>query len=189
MPSVDRDLGYLSIAVELLEDYLLSKEIFWRVNLRAPRGEPGYPSLTLGGILLAQIRLQARELTSTQSDHFYSLDDEVNKMSNKWRIAWENKAKNEFRIRLNLWRNFLEDYRQNPSGNADRYGYEVSRRVMLHLLEQEAREIPLSERNLLSGLDRILSGVLIEGDFVWDEDMVAGFPEQTYPYLYGELKT
>lgn len=156
--------------------------------MRAPRGEPGYPSLTLGGILLAQTRLQVRDLTSTQRDRLDALAEEVDKVRSKWRIAWENKAQNEFRIRLNLWRNFLEDYRENPSGNSDRYGYEVSRRVMLHFLEQEARVIPLTERNLLSGLDRILSGVLVEREFVWDEDLVVGFPKQTYPYLYGELK-
>jgi hypothetical protein len=73
--------------------------------------------------------------------------------------------------------------------NVDRYAYEVSRRVMLHFLQIEADPIPSHERELLAGLDKVLSAVLVPGGFIWDQDLLDGFPSQDFPYLYGTLKS
>ncbi len=188
MPSTEYDLGYLETAVELLEDYLLAKDIYWKLNARSPSGEPGYPALTLGGLLLAEARVKARRLTSTQNHRKSRLIIEVDRIRMKWRTAWGNRAKDEFRSRLNLWSNFLEEFRQDPQGNYDRYGYEVSRRVMLQLLEPDATDIPISQQQMLAGLDRILGVLMVPGDFIWDEQLVAGFPSDSYPYLHRTLK-
>ena len=106
----------------------------------------------------------------------------------KWLTAWRSKAKEEFRSRLHLWGNYLEDLRQDPQGNADRYAYEVSRRVMLQLLLGEAEGIPEAELQMLRGLDGIIEGLMSPGEFVWDKDLAAGFPAQEYPYLYSQLR-
>ncbi|HEY5573072.1 MAG TPA: hypothetical protein VIK64_08690, partial [Anaerolineales bacterium] len=63
MPSAEYDLGYLRAAVAALEDYLMSNELYWPIGAASPAGEPDYPRLTLGGLLLAQKRAHARDLS------------------------------------------------------------------------------------------------------------------------------
>lgn len=188
MTSANYDLGYLNAAVNLLQEYLLSDEIYWQLNVSSPSGEPAYPSLTLGGLLLAQARTQARQLSPDQQVQQTQLLQKIDQLKTKWRSAWGKKSKKEFHARLNLWRDFLDDYRRNPYDNVDRYAYEVTRRVMLHLLESEIDEIPQSESILLSGLDGILAGLLTTGEFIWDKELASGFPRGEYPYLYGNLE-
>ena len=188
MPSANYDLRYLKAAVDLLREYLFSDVIYWQLNISASPGEPAYPSLTLGGLLLAQARTQARLLTPDQQIQFTQLEQKIDQLRTKWRSAWEKKSKNEYHARLNLWRDFMDDYRRNPEDNADRYSYEVTRRVMLQLLGNEIDEIQQPELLLLGGLDGILAGLLTTGEFIWDDELTSGFPRGEYPYLYGNLK-
>lgn len=189
MASADYDLGYLENAVALLKEYLLSKEIYWKINASSPPGEPGYPSLTLGAILLSQERLAARDLLPNQKDRQFNVQRKIEQIRMKWRTAWGGKAREEFRSRLDLWRNYLEEFRQDPDGNYDRYPYEVSRRVMLQLLSTEADHIPEAQGQMLFGLDRILEGVMLPGDFVWDDALESGFSDHEFPYLYYHLRS
>lgn len=188
MPSATYDLGYLKAAVDLLRDYVLADEIYWQLNASSPPGEPAYPSLTLGGLLIAQARTQARPLTSRQQTQFTQLVHKIDHLKSKWQSAWEKKSSKEFIARLNLWRDFLDEYRRDPEDNADRYPFEVKRRVMLQLLEKEIEQVPQAESVLLSGLDGILAGLLSTGEFIWDKELASGFPRGEFPYLYGNLK-
>lgn len=189
MPSAEYDLGYLKAALDTLEEYLLSTELYWPIGTVSPSGEPAYPRLTLGGMLLAQKRAHAQDLTVEQRNELAGLDEHIDAMRNRWRVAWERKAGRGFNQRLRLWNDFIEDYRQNPQGNVDRYNYEVERRVMLHLLWDEAEAIPEAEQDLLEGLDKLLRSVLIPGDFIWDQHLQSGFPKETYWYLYGQPRS
>lgn len=188
MPTDEYDLGYLKAASTLLEDYLLSKDIYWKIGSGSPAGEPPYPSLTIGGLLLAQRRLHARQLEPKLDQAATRLDNEIDRIRSRWRTAWEEKAAGEFRMRLNLWRDFLEEFRANPEANISRYSYEISRRVILQLLSGELSEIPQAERQMLAGLDGILAALLIPGDFIWEKNLVPGFPREDFPYLYGTLR-
>jgi hypothetical protein len=189
MPSVAYDLGYLRAGLAALEGYLLSKELYWNLGASSPAGEPAYPPLTLSGLLLSQARLHARPLDMAQRDELGRLDEQMDEVRSRWRVAWGNKAAHDFRARLNLWRDFIEEYRERPDANADRYGYEVHRRVMLHLLSSETPEIPDAEIELLKGLDSLLKAVFVPGNFVWEKQLAPGFPRDTYWYLYGHLRT
>lgn len=188
MASAEYDLSYLEAAGELLEKYLLANEIYWQLNAVSPPGEPGFPSLTLGAILLSQKRLNSRLLTSLQENRKLKIENTLEQLRSRWHTAWRTKAREEFRARLDLWANFLEDFRRDPDGNFDRYAYEVGRRVMLTLLEQEADQIPATQLKMLAGLDRILEGSLRRGEFVWDSNLAGGFSPQEYPYLYYRLR-
>ena len=59
---------------------------------------------------------------------------------------------------------------------------------MLNLLLQEADDIPAAQKQMLAGLDRILGGLMVPGDFIWDEALAAGFPPEEHPYLYLRLR-
>ena len=188
MATAEYDLGYLEAATELLQNYLLSKEIYWKMNASSPPGEPRFSSLTLGAILFSQKRVAARELTSPQKSRDLKVENKIEQVRNKWRTAWSGKAREEFRSRLDLWGNYLEEFRQDPQSNFDRFPYEVSRRVMLHLLWGETGGIPAAQEQMLVGLDRILEGSMLPGSFVWDSALAGGFSPEEYPYLYYRLR-
>jgi hypothetical protein len=188
MASAEYDLGYLQGGIPQLENYLLSKELYWPAGGTPPPGELPFPKLTPGGILLAQARLHARILDSDQRAELGRLDEELDVMRNRWRVAWEAKVGRDFSARLRLWRDYLEDYRENPSANKDRYNYEVRHRVMLSLLSQEGAELPPAEVSMVSGLDQLLRAVFYPGDFIWDAELQDGFPREQYWYLFGQVR-
>lgn len=188
MASIEYDMGYLSAGLASLESYLLSDDIYWNLRDPSPSGEPAYPQLTLGGLMLANARLAARHLSIDQSALYSQLQSRLEATRIHWRVAWSKKADREFGARLRLWGDFIGDFRQDPEANIDRYRYEVSRRVMLHFLQEEANQIPKHEREMLAGLDKVLLALLIPGKFIWDQDLQNSFPEQTFPYLYGSLR-
>jgi hypothetical protein len=187
--STEYDLRYLESGLIDLEGYLLSKELYWPVGAVPPAGDPPYPRLTLGNLLLSHTRLGARDLAPAQQEKLERQDRRLEETRARWRSAWEGKAQREFQVRLNLWREFLNEYRQDPGGNADRFLYEANRRVLLDLLEPEAGTISPAEREMLSGLDGLLKAVFVPGGFVWDPELQKAFPESKYWYLYGKLKS
>lgn len=185
MPSAEYDLRYLRAGLELLEKYLLSQDLYWPIGVKTPAGEPPYPPLTLGSLKLSQLRARARVKTSEQQVELARLDEQIDAVRSRWRAAWSQKAAAEFRSRLNLWRNFIEDYREQPAANIDRYSYEVGRRVQLYLLAQDMDDIPQADANLLNGLDKYLAAVFLSGPFVWEAELAPSFPPDPYWYLYG----
>jgi hypothetical protein len=166
----------------------MSDEIYWKMNASSPPGEPAYPSLTLGALLLSLKRIEIWPLSSRQEARKLRIQSAIEHIRMKWRTAWAKKSREEFRSRLDLWRNYLEELRKEPELNIDRYSYEVNRRVMLNLLSKEADAIPPAQEQMLAGLDLVLDGLMAVGEFIWDEELAAGFVRSEYPYLYFHLK-
>lgn len=187
MPSAEHDLEYLQGCLTDLESYLLSDELYWTVDGSSLSGHPAYTRLTPGGLLLAKKRLMTRSLTLPQQMTFARLLPEIDAICAKWHVAWEKKASRDFRSRLGMWGNFLDEYRRRPEEHFDRYAYEVRLRVMLHLLTSEAALSSPAEHELLARLDQLLGAILVRGEFVWDVEMRAGFATEEYWYLYGSL--
>lgn len=187
MPSPEYDLRFFQAGIAEMEQYLLAKDIYWPVGISALPGETPYPKLTLGTLLLVQQRLEATTSTAGQHAELLKLKNQLNAVRSRWRTAWGKKAQAEFRARLNLWRDFLSDYRKEPGAHFDRFGYEVGRRAMLHLLAAEADELSQAHVDLLAALDAQLKAVLRPGAFAWDASLSASFPPQEFWYLYGSL--
>ncbi len=169
MPTPKQDLAYLETALPELKDYLLSDVLFYPLMGNLPR-------LTIGGLLLAQKRLQA----GTLGTHLYPKLDSIKR---KWYVAWTKKSARELDSRLNLWRNYLNDYRKNSEEYATDYKHEVRLRVMLELLSAEVDKIP-SE---IAVLDQLLRVKLISGKFIWDENLQSQFSQEEFWFLYGTL--
>ncbi len=170
-------------------DYLLSDEVFWPLSVSSLAGGPDYPRLTLGGLLLARARLAAYHEARDQTVHVDQLNTKLDLIRSKWRVAWEKKAGHSFSARLRMWRDFIEEYKNNPQDNTDRYPYEVRLRVMLTFLESEGGGQNSAEIDLLSGLDAYLRNFLVVDGFVWEPDIQTGFPAIVYWFLYGYLPT
>ncbi len=186
MPSISYDIQYLRAASEELETFLLSQKLYWPINAGSPSGEPAFPRLTLGGLLLANHRLQTRNL-SPQEEHIYiSIDTKIKSIQLQWRTAWERKAQWEFKSRLNQWQNYLTELRANPELHAAYYSSEVRLRVLLHLLEPAAKLLEPAYVEMLSSLDLVLKQLISQAEFLWDEEFRPSFPEETFWYLWGQ---
>ena len=188
MSSAAYELGYLKAGIDILEAYLLSSDLYWTMGASPPPGEPAFRQLTLGGLLLNEHRLQARHLPPALESERQECYTKLQDFIYHHRVAWERKAAREFQARLKLWTGFLNEYRDDPQNHADRYAYEVERRVMLQLLTPYTRDVPRAEQDMLVSLDRLLETVLLRGSFIWDADVIGSFDQATYWYLYGELR-
>jgi hypothetical protein len=189
MKSVEYDLGYVRAGLEVLEKYLLSDDVFWPMNATPPQGEPDYPKLTLDGVLLACTRLKAYQLPFEQEGDVEMLLADLELNRTRWRVAWEKKARQCLQVRLRMWGNYLQEYKDNPLDNADRYGYEVRLRTMIELARNEYQAQQVSEGESISRLDAFLRRTLTPAGFIWEEEVQSGFPRDRYWFLYGKLPT
>jgi hypothetical protein len=163
MSKLDQDLQYLDAGLSELQDYLLSKVLYW--TLSAPSS---LSPLTLGGLLLAKQRLGFRaDSQATQ----------IEVLRLKWRTAWDAKASHEVRARGDLWKNYLQDYRDSPESYVSEYAQQVRNRAMLALLGEES-----------DPFDESVKSMFISGDFVWESECAGNFPRDVFWFLFGKLK-
>lgn len=169
MPTFEQDQAYLEAALPELKTYLLSDILFYPLTGSLPR-------LTLGGLLLAQRRLDA-------GNHAPHLTRQLATVKEKWRAAWMKKAATELEARLTLWRNYLNDVQDKPEEYVPDYPREVRWRVMLALLATEAEQTPPE----LSALDQLLRVKLRPADFIWNNELQSKFDQKNFWFLYGTL--
>jgi hypothetical protein len=176
MPSAKYELFFLNEALKEMTRFLLSKSLYWPLGLKRWPGEPPYPRLTLGTLLLSRARLQAfrDEVPAEAAD----VDEKLDNFKNRWAVIYQNKAAAEFPVRLRRW-NALLDERTHPQ-----YANSVRLRVILHLLTGTL-EKPPGEGSMLDGLDVQLRRLLVHSDFVWDAELAPAFPQEPYWYLWG----
>ena len=188
MPNPHYDLEYAAAGLAALKDYLLTKELFWPISLNAAGKGPISPKLTAGNLLLTFARLLAygksRTLDAIQQSEFTRLEREFDALKRKWQVAWEEKVIREFTSRLRQWSHYLDEFSQNPDKQAPYYRSEVRLRVLLELLKDDLGEVLKED---LSALDESLRAQFTKGDFIWDEDLADGFPQDQYWFLYGQL--
>jgi hypothetical protein len=183
MPSLAQDLAFIQAGLDELEAYLLSDELYWPLS-----GPAGLPRLTIGGLLLAGKRLSARSSSPADAARLSGLETRLDATRSKWRAAWENKSRREVHARLDLWQNYLADYRQSPETHCESYPQQVQWRVLLQLLSGEFK-VPPKEVEILAELDKMMRPFWLPGNFVWELELALAFPEPEFWFLYGRLKS
>ena len=174
------NLGSIEAAGEEIESYLLSNETF-----RSPSGRE---TLSLGSIGLKRRALDAQrdQLEPKDGSRLEAAEAKLDATHERWRVAWERKAANELRARLNLWRSYLGELENRP-GLGSSYPQEVHSRAMATDLLLEAGNQP-EVSGLSASLDAIddrLRSYFQSGSFVWDGDLESAFPQEEYWFLYG----
>lgn len=185
MPEFEYYQTYLRAALEGLEQYLLSDDLYQSMSVR-PTTARNYPSLTLGSLLLYQKYAQPLARTGAEQTSLQKLETELDVFRTRWRVAWEGKASREFEARLRQWGNALQEIREDPVENTAYFRYEVRSRVMLDLLKREASEISPAHLEHLKTLDSILQVRFERGNFIWEPEFMPAFPQDTYWYLWGQ---
>jgi hypothetical protein len=186
MTGILYDLNYLATGLGELKNYLLAKELFWPLNLPPSFGKSASPKLTPGNLLLSFTRLNAysrgNKLDTRQENDLLKLERDFKAQCRKWAVAWEKKVDHEFNSRFRQWGLYLNEVVRDANAHAPYYGTEVRLRVLLELLQDELGQKPEADLTILDGG---LRPYFTPGDFIWDEDLAIGFPEEKYWYLYG----
>ncbi len=150
------ELEYLHHALDELERYLLSDELFWPVLAR-PTSGGSFLKLTIGNLLLS-----LKELETLQAGGKLSREEEIElrriqrvieTTQRRWRVAWEDKASREFKSRFRQWGHVLGDLKKDFEKQAPYYHTEVRLRVLLALLAEYA---PATDGYDLAPLDAFL---------------------------------
>jgi len=185
---VDYNLGMARAALDELEAFLQSPDVFWPLSHNSLVTGSPFPRLSLGVVLLTLDELRAvepdlapAELTATQV-----VGNEFDRIKLKWTVAVERKALGEMSQRLSIWRAYLQDLSESPSGTED-YPTEVRQRVAL------ARLLDLAGRNpgiqptaqSLRQLDDSLRARFEPGEFIWDHRLKAVYTPAGFWFLYG----
>ena len=182
------EVRYLSAIALVLEEYLLSDDLYWPPGISAKGGEPPYPSITPGSLCLFRLQARSRNINTPGDTEFFRIENDIVKILSAWHAAWEKKVVQDFHARLQIWGNFLDELRDKSDSHLDRYPYEVTRRVQLELLREEAIRMPEPDLRLLELLDRKLMGMFKPGDFIWEPVFEAVFPKPRFWYLFGMVK-
>jgi DNA-binding PucR family transcriptional regulator len=167
------DRTFLDESLPQLQDYLLSGELYWNLGY-------GVPSLSIGNVLLALVRLDVVEPAKAQQ-----MRGKVDAVREKWHVAWTKKAAREAANRLRLWSQFLSEQQSTSGRSKAYYATEVRGRAILQLLLKEVPTAP--EKATLAELDSALRGQFHPGKFVWGETYRPAFPPDEFWFLYGNL--
>jgi|Deesub1362A_J573_1020465.scaffolds.fasta_scaffold05927_3 hypothetical protein len=187
MRSPESQLALARAMLEELESYLLSKELLWPLSRHAPPGEPPYPRLTLGNLLLTLDALGAMEdaLPPTQAARVQELKTRLQALKGKHAAAMQAKAVQEARMRANLWKAFLQDLDERRD-EPQRIGQEVHHRLMAARLREfifDDRQWEALEGRLRAA-DRRLDAHFAPGPFLLEPALRKIYPRQDFPFLY-----
>lgn len=186
MSLADQDLIYLQSSLPVLEDFLISGDIFIRLDLpQTAAGEIIPSQLSLGAVLLARARISTAQTTMQVA----GIDAKITALRTHWRVNWEAKAARELPERLRLWRNALGELLEEGEVGRHAYSWEVRHRVMAQLLADEISSLPGAVEAEIAALDIQLRGIFCPGEFCWDANLMAEFTPTKYWFLYGKLVT
>jgi hypothetical protein len=180
MASFETYAKYIQEGLDELEDYLLSDELFWSLNIW---GDSPFPRMTVGNMLLFMTYLRSSITIPAQEAQYARLETELFAITKRWQAAWERKAAREFTSRLRQWATYLEELRKEPNTHIDYFKTEVRLRVLLELLGETLPDPPESP----AVLDEHLRPIFDDGEFLWDQAVQGGFPPEDYWFLYGKL--
>lgn len=181
MADFDRDLAYIEALGAELKAYLLGKDLYWPLGGVLPRG-------TLGGLFLRLHRLGSVQgsLSGTQqmkySDARVQIEDELG----RWHVQAEEKVLREIKARIGAWDAYIEELEQNARRYAPDYPTQATgRTILIFLMEYAGKAINgQGFTSHLIVLDKRLSNISDEANFVWDEFYRPAFPKDDYWWLY-----
>lgn len=180
-----RDVAILSAMADEMAAYLDSDILFW------PMSHSGMPSLTLGGYLMREHRLQALrdQLSADQQAQLDHAVSSYNQILAERIVRFETKANNELGARLRQWEEYLKDVDRGSADKASNYDTAVETRAMIAALIDRLSMPPyrLEERPVshLALLDDRLRNRFARGPFIWPVEWEPAYPATAYWWLYG----
>ncbi len=182
---LSRDWIFIRAAVDSLQDYLLSSELYWPLFVHPKEKVTGnLLQLTLGNLILTQARLQGYPWAAAQLSELADANQKIAQTREKWKSAWTKKAVLEIPARIKLWRNYVEELCDQPHAKAASYPFQARWRTELHFLDREIAGKVEMDLSSIKDLDLRLKRITQPAKFVWEAEIEPAFPRETFWYLY-----
>jgi len=177
------DLTFAQVVTKQIEDYVYAEVLFYPVN---PVGGLQLPPLTIGNWLETDWRLTALGVSDPSLD---AARAEVQRVRTERLDLYQNKARREFKSRIDTWTLWLSDQGnaaniQRAYGNDPAYPTQVHVRFKLELLKDHVPQPDIQLARLIA-TDDDLRRHSKPGTFVWDKDLIPAAPKDKYWWLYG----
>jgi hypothetical protein len=164
------------------EAFLLSKEIYWQLNLSSKQISPAdrRVRISAGRILISYFLL--KHLNENDQDPILN---NFLALKNKWLANWQKKVSEELPIRIRQWNQFVNDLRGDSDFSQPQMNNQLQLRLMIDLLMNESDEIVKEKLlPLIGNLDTRYKHLTVKNGFVWGSELIDIFPENEYWYLY-----
>jgi hypothetical protein len=92
------------------------------------------------------------------------------------------------KMRLRQWGDFILGMSSDKHESSTEYRHQVRSRAILQLLEDDIPTQAAIYADSIARKDKILEKFSVENDFVWEEEVRSGFPEEKYWFLYRTMK-
>lgn len=180
--SIERDLNEAEAMAEALTPYIYEDELYGKAGLNMP-------SLTVGALLLRLRRLSLLQstMTAAQQGKLMNVEARHTAVRHEWRQHYEKKLTWEAESRLKAMQPYFEECRDNPRLCASAYLPEALRRTIVQDILAALYDLNIPYTALerqAKRTDTLLHGIVQPGDFVWDAQLQAAYPAETYWWLY-----
>jgi hypothetical protein len=183
------DLTYIQAALPDLKDFILSDQTSWPLTgMQRSQGIP-LPDLSAGYLLLSLRRLSVDVPLEKETGLKNPLQEEFNQVITNWRSTWTAKCLKEMRSRVRIWEKDITDREINERAN---WAVLATNRTVIQLLKEELEghsAMPADLKNTLQILDTALSSRFVHGQFLWSDELRSAFPQESYWYLYGSVRS
>lgn len=184
MQLLNGEWAFTNAALLELQDYLLSRELYWRLTTTLPGQSSDQPStLTPGNLLLCLRQIAAYPFPPENKAAVGELQTRFETIRNHWQTKWMQKANRDVQARLRQWQAYLQES-VDEDGRLVDYAFQVRQRVIIELLIQDGVDWQPHLENQLAVLDAQLNMMTLPAPFVWKSDISAGFPEEQFWFLY-----
>jgi hypothetical protein len=173
--NLKKDLLYVKNSASELETFLLSNDVI--------RTLPDI-SLSAGGVMLAQKRLQAANLEGEAAESW----QQVEQIRGHWQVAWANKCQQEARMRMRLWGDFILGLAHDGNEPSSAYRHQVRNRVIVQLIEDMHPEKVEEYAESIQRKDKLLVKYTADNVFIWEDEVKDGFPKEKFWYLYRVMR-
>ncbi|MHB8133384.1 MAG: hypothetical protein ACYDH1_04075 [Anaerolineaceae bacterium] len=174
------------------EGFVFSSELFWPLNFDREHefSEGMKPRLSAGRLLIALFFIEFYQKqnfeirNSVESDYLG-----IQKLKTDWKSNWQRKVSAEIPFRLRQWEDIIGKVRKSSISKAE-FKSQLQIRFMIDcLLLESTMQIQQQFETQLISLDQLLKMNTIEGEFVWDPEIISAFDPNKNWYLFCKLNT
>lgn len=173
MESIDADQKYVKAAIEQIQLYLSSQNVFW------PMGSMPFP-LTIGNLLFSLRRLSVSGSSEQLAAEVTSQLEETRKAN---RALFQQKEKVELKARLREWTANQEEWSE-AGLTASVLATEVRNRTIITLLINDLDQDSVTDSLQLDSTDQNFKSITELGNFIWDEELARVFPADEFWFLW-----
>lgn len=186
--TLEHDLTFAGVIAEQIDEYVHVEVLYFPVG--SIHGMQ-MPQVTIGNWLETAWRLSAlREQDPTRIDGALAkAREEVRRVRNRANELYINKARREFKSRLDMWEMVLredDDVKRSakPINESAAYPSQVRTRLKLELLQADVSQLA-GQLSRLRMADGLLRTRFKPGAFVWEPELAHAAPPEKWWWLYG----